>query len=318
MKIIIGSILVGTALAQFDNDADSPVIQARKRGGKKRGGSRAVAAAEEVEEVVLAPAPAVDVAPAPPSQEDAIEAYVNHIMASGNGDPMDELYAIAFRQRAKAQGLPKDLYNGISNALMDSNRGLNCKGPECEVPVTLSGIWQYGCWCNFGRNLMTGQGPPVNQHDVVCKYMNDCLKCAKRDATEDGYICEPRTAVYKAELAWATNIQAIETNCARENPGDLCGAHVCTCELQLIDDLLDLVWESYVYDPQYLHSTGWDFEANCPAAADIGDIDCCGKYPRRSPFRLGQKECCEGIEKVYNPFKEQCCESGIEDLGEVC
>lgn len=303
MKLIIPSVLVGVALAQFDNDADSPIsLEPRGRGGKRN---------KKTQET---------------SEDDAVEAYVHYVMQNNHGSQMDELFAVAFRQRAKAEGLPSGLKKEIGNLIEHQNRAVgdrldeldfNCQDEDCRIPTSLDGIWQYGCWCNFQRYLMTGQGPPVSPHDVACKSMNDCLKCAKRDAIEGGYFCDPKTTKYKAELAWATGIESIRVNCKKENPGDLCGAHVCTCELQLIDDILDLVWDSYTYEPEYLHSNGFDPEASCPAAEDIGDIDCCGKYPRRAPFRLGQKECCDSVEKIFNPFKEQCCDTGIYDIGEM-
>merc|ERR1712048_1317623 len=49
-------------------------------------------------------------------------------------------------------------YIGRSGA---NSGSLNCGGGECTVPITLQGLWGYGCHCNFGGELMTGHGTPV-------------------------------------------------------------------------------------------------------------------------------------------------------------
>lgn len=197
-----------------------------------------------------------------------------------------------------------------------------CKNEKCEVPLTLSGIWGYGCWCNFGYNLLEGQGRPVNEYDEICKKMQLCLRCAKIDGVEDNYKCNPKTQDYNADFGWMPKNEAILSDCTTNNENDVCAQHVCTCELALINDLLNVMWSGVVFDDSYKHDNGWspDEPGRCEKSA-TGDgqlKSCCGYYPERSPYG-GDIECCEESQQRFNPYIHQCCGSmGVYGIGVGC
>ena len=57
-----------------------------------------------------------------------------------------------------------------------------CPLGGCQSQFDLSGIDGYGCWCNFGAQLTSGHGSPVNIFDDICKAFQLCLRCVKFDA----------------------------------------------------------------------------------------------------------------------------------------
>jgi len=69
----------------------------------------------------------------------------------------------------------------------------------------LQPIWGYGCWCNFGENLMQGSGKPQDAYDHICQSMQMCMRCAVMDSAEneenDGY-CDPLVDSYNATIQW--------------------------------------------------------------------------------------------------------------------
>lgn len=170
----------------------------------------------------------------------------------------------------------------------------NCHDKECDVAMDLSGIWGYGCWCHFGAHLMNGRGVPVNPHDAACKRMQLCLRCAEMDGYNDGYECNPREVSYNSTLGQAgpgqsDNINSWNSACSALNPNDLCSAHVCTCEIQLVNDILQLVWQTYTHDPMPRHPSNpyggtFDYNKNCLTDPGTKEIDCCGKYPFRYTY----------------------------------
>merc|ERR1712098_951217 len=114
-----------------------------------------------------------------------------------------------------------------------SLRSLNsnvCQNGTCQIPLSLDGIWGYGCWCNFGYDLMQGKGKPVNEFDAVCKSLQLCLRCARMDGDTDGYTCDPSTQGYNAYFSWMPQTNGILADCTEKNPGDFCAQHSCSCE----------------------------------------------------------------------------------------
>lgn len=218
--------------------------------------------------------------------------------------------------------------NGDMQRTLGDGKGFNCYDEECDVAMDLRGIWGYGCWCHFGSKLLNGRGTPVNLHDEACKRMQLCLRCAEMDGQKDDYACDPRTTNYNSTLGQAQpgqndNINSINSGCQVQNPNDLCGAHVCTCEIQLINDILELVWTQYTHDPKPRHPSNpyggdFDFAANCKTDPGVTEIDCCGKYPFRYTYNSLQKSCCLPSEKLYNPYDTQCCKDGPKKIGEIC
>jgi len=200
----------------------------------------------------------------------------------------------------------------------------NCDDKECDIAIDLRGIWGYGCWCHFGTKLTNGRGKPVSAHDKACQNMQLCLRCAEMDGGKDGYECDARTAQYNSTLGQSggqnNNINSLNSQCSSLNPDDLCGAHVCTCEVQLINDILALVWEQEAYDIAPRHPSNpfggsFDFEASCETNPGITEIDCCGKYPFRSTYNSLHRQCCLATEQLYNPFDTVCCQDGLYPIG---
>jgi len=189
-----------------------------------------------------------------------------------------------------------------------------CENGVCTQHVSLRGIWQYGCWCNFGNQLMHGSGAPVNVFDEKCKDLQRCLRCARQDGVNDGYECNPTTKQYSSALAMSN--MGLQSKCSDANPGDDCAAHVCMCELNLIDDLLELMWSFVVYDDQYLHSKGFDPEIMCETSPQINDMECCGYYPSRFPYSTYDNDCCTNTQERYQVVTHECCSSwGVVPIG---
>jgi len=199
-----------------------------------------------------------------------------------------------------------------------SARNLNCAGPNCNVPLTLSGLFGYGCWCNLGADVLQGRGQPVNPHDSACERLQSCLRCAKMDGADGGYGCDPRSITYNAAFSINTNNAQLASSCLSQNNGDFCGAHVCTCEIQFINEILDLVFQQYVYDPAFAHPAiggTFDADANCGnVLPGSGEIECCGGFPARYPYNINDKDCCAVDGIIFNPFEFVCCTNGVQSI----
>merc|ERR1712176_648613 len=145
--------------------------------------------------------------------------------------------------------------------------------------------------------------------------MQKCLRCAEHDGAALGQACNPRDTsnVYNSDFSWNVVTQSLNTDCTAQNPGDTCGEHLCTCELGLVADVLNLLWSGVTYDPVGLHSNGFDQEAQCPHDPEQGthpEVECCGFYdaaPFRAPFNLVNKQCCAEDQNTYNPATQECC-----------
>jgi len=217
---------------------------------------------------------------------------------------------------------------GLLKGARTLNKDYNCDDTECDIPLDLRGVWNYGCYCNFGSELTTGKGQPVNAEDAVCKRMQLCLRCAELDAKEGGYPCDTRTVVYNSTLGQSgpvqnSNAYSFNSGCQVQNPDDLCAAHVCTCEMQLINEFLGIFWSGKMHDPAPRHPDNpyggtFDQEANCQSAPGITERDCCGRYPFRWTFNSRSKECCEAVEEIYQPLNSICCADGVKPIGGGC
>lgn len=218
---------------------------------------------------------------------------------------------------------------GSRKKFINNDIPFNCFDNECDVAIDLRGIWGYGCWCNFGSKLLNGKGSPVSKHDQACKNMQLCLRCAEMDGSKDGYECSPRTVSYNTTLGPAQqgqndNINSFNSACAALNQNDPCAAHVCTCEIQLINEILGMVWTLVPYDIAPRHANNpfggtFDPSVSCLSDPGITEIDCCGKYPFRSTYNSLNKSCCKGkIEQLFNPMDQICCADGIMPIGNAC
>lgn len=207
----------------------------------------------------------------------------------------------------------------------------NCEDKECDVGLDLRGLWGYGCWCHFGGSLTHGKGTPVSKHDEACKRMQLCLRCAEIDAGDGGYECDVKNVQYNSTLGQSLGGQNLNGNsngfnsgCQVQNPTDPCGAHVCTCEMQLVNEILGMVWDENAYDPLPRHPSNplggtFDFDANCISEPGVREIDCCGRYPYRYTYNTKARSCCNPVEELFNPVKDECCADGIYSIGSgVC
>ena len=237
------------------------------------------------------------------------------------------------REKLKAIDSAHPLYKaavdyGLVKYKRSINHDYNCDDTECDVPLDLRGVWNYGCYCNFGSELTTGKGAPVNAEDSVCKRMQLCLRCAELDAQEGGYLCDTKSVTYNSTLGQSsygmnTNANSFNSGCQLQNPNDPCAAHVCTCEMQLINEFLQIFWSGKMHDPSPRHPDNpyggsFDQEATCVTTPGVTERDCCGKYPFRWTFNSVVKECCEAVQEIYNPLNAVCCADGVKAIGGGC
>lgn len=197
---------------------------------------------------------------------------------------------------------------GSDESIPSLDRELNCEREDCKVPVPLHGIWNYGCWCNFGVNLGSGNGSPVNELDEACRKMQLCTKCVRKDHEN----CDIQTKSYNATFAWSIDENSLVADCKASNPNDECATHICCCELQLISDILDLMWQGIAYDDSFKHSEGFDRVENCNIPGNNsgdGNRECCGQYPGRFLYNSDVQQCCDN-KATYNPLMMDCCDNG--------
>lgn len=253
-----------------------------------------------------------------------------------DADPLDRLMCKMIEYGVEQSNCMLDTHLANHNVEADSDSARmrsvvdwNCHDDECDIPVTLKGIWNYGCWCNFGGDLLQGKGQPVNPHDKVCQDMQLCLRCAEMDGKSDGYSCDAKTQDYSSLLelgvaGMTDNSQSINSGCASINQDNLCATHVCTCEVEMINALLALVWSGYTHDisprhPDNPYGGVFDWESQCNTDP-TGTIvkECCGKYPFRFPYNSLNKDCCEngGVYATYNALDQVCCADGVKKVSD--
>jgi len=189
---------------------------------------------------------------------------------------------------------------------LGDTRTINCPNGTCQTTWFITPIWGFGCWCNFGQALMSGTGQPVHRADTICRDMQLCLRCAKKDAKNRGEYCDPVTQTYN----FTATAGGFEADCTASNNGDLCAVDTCCCEQQFLSDLLAEVFNpGWVYDASFKHDHGFSVEDNCPFGNDRQESDCCGKKPRRFPYNSTKRDCCKEV-NVFNPINQVCCSDG--------
>ena len=112
------------------------------------------------------------------SKRDALRKYLQKLNEESDSR-YDKLFAIAIKTRVKQEGLPDAVYKQIVKNLEDEKmRGMlnDCSDGECLIPLHFRGIWGYGCWCNFGYDLLKGSSKPVDEFDGICKNLQMCLR----------------------------------------------------------------------------------------------------------------------------------------------
>jgi len=207
-----------------------------------------------------------------------------------------------------------DNYNGFCGFKSQSH----CPPGGCVSAFGLDKIWQYGCWCNFDDNLTDGVGEPQNIYDSICRKFQLCLRCARMDGVTEGYGCDPKTDDYNM-----VGNPFFQTDCSTPNPGDLCGESLCSCNVNFIQRLFAQNWKvPSVYDSQYLHSEGFEPSVECPnnnSGPGGKEVQCCGYWPDRFPYGIGDTRGCCDHHNLFNPIAEQCCSDGsVKKAGEVC
>ena len=139
-------------------------------------------------------------------KEWVVGVFVN-MLKEESDDSLDKLYYQAIQKKVEADGLPDHIYEAMVDRMVlgedrlmagetTFDRSVNCPSGKCSIPIQLSHIWGYGCWCNFGDDLLEGSYHPVNAYDEVCRNLQQCLKCSMMDAEEGAYECNPRTKSY--------------------------------------------------------------------------------------------------------------------------
>jgi len=205
----------------------------------------------------------------------------------------------------------KKFKNHCKDHLPEDFRSVShCPPGGCQSSYLVDPIWNYGCWCNFGQNLLEGQGGPVNRVDNMCRNLQLCLRCARWDGKNDPnpYTCDPSTQSYSGVQVGSHFV----ADCSVGNDPNHCASHVCSCNFHFIVSLFSLIFDnSYQYDDSYLHSNGFNSSQQCfsdPTGA--GQTSCCGYYPHRHPYNTNSeyKQCCDE-HFLYNPM-EQCCDGG--------
>jgi len=233
-------------------------------------------------------------------------------------DNTSKMFAEAMKQRAESSGVPDHVYEAIISELSQGqDRSVQCGENGCQVPLNLQKIWNYGCWCNMGANLLKGIGLVIDDYDQACQNMQRCLRCAEMDADKNGYDCNPRTDDYTARMRF--NGKSLLANCDEMNEGNPCGTSLCTCETQFISEVMDNLWSGAFYDSSNLHENGFERETSCMSGV-IGQpqFECCGLYPQRFPYNVNQQDCCTDdvtYGKSYNPATQECCDGkSVADL----
>lgn len=275
-----------------------------------------------------------------------INAYALNAESSAEKQ-MDKLFMRAFREKANKYPVPDHLYEAIiqklvtgatvaeemvagksrADILKPAVRSNFCPDANCDVPLSLREIWGYGCWCTFELEetpgIMDGSSVAVNKFDAACMNMKKCLRCALHDGANASppYECDARynrnyNALYNLNLA----DQGLNADCTSQNPGDECGEHLCSCEVNLVSEVLDLLWDGDQYDADYLHAQGFSQEDSCPSTSQNSSPErvCCGQYPDRQFVDAEVYHCCDTRTR-YNVFTEQCCGDGlgtVEQAGE--
>lgn len=228
-----------------------------------------------------------------------------------------------------------EVRNGLNRGVSDLD--FQCNGDICAVPVGLNGLWGYGCWCNFGSHLMQGKGPVQNEHDAMCHQMQMCLRCVEMDGKSDGYTCDPRTQEFSVEFELGDD-PALVAECGAANNFDPCATHTCTCEMNLMNMMVEAIFTNIAYDPSKKHvqmGGEFDTQAECgyaltspdgsnadsntaPPAGDGATNDTSGNNPAPSapaagdsntPVSLAPLQCC-GTYPERTPFRagtKDCC-----------
>ena len=88
-----------------------------------------------------------------------IDGKLVEINTHSGQNKLDALLMKGLVEKIKQNGkVPNGLLDTLekSNPNVGSLRTINrnyCENGVCEIPISLHGLWGYGCWCNFGESL---------------------------------------------------------------------------------------------------------------------------------------------------------------------
>lgn len=243
----------------------------------------------------------------------------------------ESAFAQAMRLKMKHDGVPEHVwaaiaektmdkrYNRVDEALLGGLRSTSrlCPAGGCFVPVSMEEIWDYGCWCNMDEPTK-GSGPIQDEYDEVCSWFVKCSRCAEADglttdgATGDGSECSSTETPYSASFQWDQASFGFTADCNQPPNDNNCAIHLCACQVQLITDVLDLLWSGTARTDSYQAANGFDdgicavdtdglanSAPNGAGPSEHSTVVCCGEYPRRSPYSR-VISCCDAAQQLQD------------------
>lgn len=178
----------------------------------------------------------------------------------------------------------------------------------------LDDIWNYGCFCRFGRDWRKSHGKPMNDIDKVCQQLYFCYKCVEFDGfAENDDACDSVEDL-KYDMPVTSTVYGFGSYvaCSEANDGELCKIRKCCCDVAFGLKLISFFFDpNGVYvDGQYKHDI-WDPSEHCPTCQGDNcraEKDCCGTYPDRFPYapRNGERGCC--LDRTYST-STMCCDT---------
>lgn len=93
-----------------------------------------------------------------------------------------------------------------------------------------------------------------------------------------------------------------------------------------------MLYGMVVYYASFLHNQNFDTsqcnhnsgngDGNTGSGASGGDTgkeSCCGFYPERAPFNVGNgRKCCSFDQVLFSDLVSICCDDGVHDIGNPC
>ena len=147
---------------------------------------------------------------------------------------------------------------------------------------------------------------------------NPCI-CYSNFSSYDGFIESEPCIPWEIDYASASihGEALLVEKCEQMNTGS-CAIRACVIEGFFVIKIFQAFFDTESnHESGYLHSDGFDPDLNCPSAGNVdSEVECCGNYPLRHPFKTknGENKCCGS--KIYNEALFQCCPD--ETLSIIC
>lgn len=230
-----------------------------------------------------------------------------------------------------------DSFNEMCSRVGLRNVAGLCPQGGCNGAFDLFHINGYGCWCNFGDNLLKGYGKAQDPYDAACRDYQQCLRCTAIDSNND---CNPKENDYE----WS--ISGLWSGCGASST---CESQLCECQTDFLRELfmirfvqnldislplnhvmgfnieqcdggdrLDFLKGAEPIDLDYDYGQVGvelfnEIDGRADMQSDVVSIPvekkCCGVYPDRVPFIPGTKRCCAQV-NLFNFITEECCSNG--------